>query len=194
MAVVRFYHPFALILLLWTDVAHADDPQHPPQLYDRPALVVDPGTHVRSDHERLGRSRRTMGGHGVVRQDGENMVAHRRQARTHDPPAGRTWVIGRVDAVAMSSGRRIGRGRRLDARYPGRLPGTDLSVQPRDWFAGEADRGDRQHSQVHEDRTDSRALNRISRTTRALHISGVIWLTVKILAARETSALGRDDD
>jgi hypothetical protein len=29
---------------------------------------------------------------------------------------------------------------------------------------------------------------------RALPISGVIWLTVKILAARETSALGRDDD
>jgi hypothetical protein len=37
-------------------------------------------------------------------------------------------------------------------------------------------------------------LHRISRTTRALHISGVIGLTVKILAARETSALGRDDD
>ena len=61
--------------------------------------------------------------------------------------------------------------------------------------AGQARRGDRRrHSQLREDRTDSRALHRISRTTRALHISGVIGLTVKILAARETSALGRDDD
>jgi uncharacterized protein (TIGR02118 family) len=47
---------------------------------------------------------------------------------------------------------------------------------------------------LHENRTESRPLHRISRTTRALHISGVIWLTVKILAARQTRALGRDDD
>ena len=46
MAGVRFYHPLALILLLWTGAARAQAPQNPAQLYDRPVLAVDPGTHT----------------------------------------------------------------------------------------------------------------------------------------------------
>jgi WD40 repeat protein len=46
MAGVRFYHPLALILLLWTGAARAEDPQHSLSVYDRPVLVVDPGTHT----------------------------------------------------------------------------------------------------------------------------------------------------
>ena len=45
MAGVRFYYSLALILLLWTGAA-APRPADPPQLYDRPVLVVDPGTHT----------------------------------------------------------------------------------------------------------------------------------------------------
>jgi WD40 repeat protein len=43
---VRFYHLLALILLLWAGAARAEDLQNPPGLYDRPVLVVDPGTHT----------------------------------------------------------------------------------------------------------------------------------------------------
>jgi WD40 repeat protein len=46
MAGVRSYHSIALILFLWTGVVRADNPQNPPGLYDRPVLVVDPGTHT----------------------------------------------------------------------------------------------------------------------------------------------------
>ena len=35
-----------LILLLWTGAARAETPQIPPDLYDRPVLVVDPGMHT----------------------------------------------------------------------------------------------------------------------------------------------------
>jgi hypothetical protein len=48
MAGVCFYRPLTLILSLWTGAARAGDPQSPPQLYDRPVLVVDPGTHTAS--------------------------------------------------------------------------------------------------------------------------------------------------
>jgi WD40 repeat protein len=43
---VRFYHPLALILLLWAGATRAKDTQNPPQLYDRPVLAVDPATHT----------------------------------------------------------------------------------------------------------------------------------------------------
>jgi hypothetical protein len=43
---VRFYRALVLILLLWAGAARAESPQTPPQLYDRPVLTVDPGTHT----------------------------------------------------------------------------------------------------------------------------------------------------
>jgi WD40 repeat protein len=43
---VRLYHALALILLLWTGAARGDSQETPPQLYDRPVLVVDPGMHT----------------------------------------------------------------------------------------------------------------------------------------------------
>jgi hypothetical protein len=46
MAGVRIHRTLALILLLTTGAARAQDPQTPPELYDRPTLVVDPGMHT----------------------------------------------------------------------------------------------------------------------------------------------------
>lgn len=46
MAGVRFYLALALILMLWTRAATAENPQNLPQLYDRPELVVDAGMHM----------------------------------------------------------------------------------------------------------------------------------------------------
>ena len=101
MAGVRFYYPLALILLLWTSAARAENPQTP-QLYDRPVLVVDPGTHTApikgasADHD--GRWAVTGSGDKTVRIWS---LADGKLERTIRLPAG-PGNIGKVYAVAMS--------------------------------------------------------------------------------------------
>jgi hypothetical protein len=46
MAGVRCHRALALILLLSAGAARAENPPILPQLYDRPVLTVDPGTHT----------------------------------------------------------------------------------------------------------------------------------------------------
>jgi WD40 repeat protein len=102
MAHVRFYHLFALMPLLWTGAARAEDTQAPPQLYDQPVLVIDPGTHTaviaNASADRDGRRAVTGSPDKTVRiwslADGE-------LERTIRLPAG-PGNIGEVYAVAMS--------------------------------------------------------------------------------------------
>ena len=102
MAGVRFYRPLALILLLATGAAPAEDQQRPPQLYGPPVLAVDPGTHtaaIRSaSADRDGRWAVTGSEDKTVRiwslADGE-------LERTIRLPAG-PGNIGKIFAVAMS--------------------------------------------------------------------------------------------
>ena len=102
MAGVRFYHPLALILLLWTGAARAEDPQNPPQLYDRPVLVVDPGTHTAAitsaSADRDGRWAVTGSYDKTVRIWS---LADGKLERTIRLPAG-PGDVGKVYAVAMS--------------------------------------------------------------------------------------------
>ena len=102
MASVRFYHPLALILLLWAGAARAEDLQNPPQLYDRPVLAVDPGTHTAqindaaADHN--GRWALTGSDDKTVRIWS---LADGKLERTIRLPAG-PGDVGKVYAVAMS--------------------------------------------------------------------------------------------
>ena len=102
MASVHFYHSLALILLLWTGAARADDLQHPPQLYGPPVLVIDPGTHTASiksaSADRDGRWAVTGSDDKTVRIWS---LADGKLERTIRPPAG-PGPVGRIVAVAMS--------------------------------------------------------------------------------------------
>jgi WD40 repeat protein len=102
MAGVRFYHPLALILLLCTGAARADDPQNLPQLYDRPVLVVDPGTHtdaiLSASADRDGRWAVTGSLDKTVRIWS---LADGKLERTIRLPTG-PGDVGKVYAVAMS--------------------------------------------------------------------------------------------
>ena len=102
MAGVRFYRPLALILLLWTGATRAENPQNPPQLYDRPVLAVDPGTHTATitsasaDHD---------GRWAVTGSDDKTVriwsLADGKLERTIRLPAG-PGDVGKNYAVAMS--------------------------------------------------------------------------------------------
>jgi uncharacterized caspase-like protein/WD40 repeat protein len=99
---VRFYHPLALILLLWTGAARAEDPQNPPQLYDRPVLAVDPGTHTAA----IKAASADLDGRWAVTGSDDKTVriwslADGTLERTIRLPAG-PGMVGKVYAVAMS--------------------------------------------------------------------------------------------
>jgi Caspase domain/WD domain, G-beta repeat len=99
---VRFYRAIALILLLWAGSASAEDPQNPPQLYDHPVLVVDPGTHIAAirsaSADRDGRWAVTGSDDKTVRVWS---LVDGKLERTIRLPAG-PGDIGKVIAVAMS--------------------------------------------------------------------------------------------
>jgi WD40 repeat protein len=98
---VRFYRPLTLILLLWTGAARAEDPKNPPQLYDRPVLVVDTGMHTnryRGSADREGRWAVTGSDDKTVRVWS---LADGRLERTIRLPAG-PGNLGKVQTVAIS--------------------------------------------------------------------------------------------
>jgi WD40 repeat protein len=102
MAGVRFYHPLALILLLATGAARAEDQQNPPDLYDRPVLAVDPGTHMAAINSA---SADRDGRWAVTGSDDKTVriwsLADGKLERTIRVPAG-PGNVGKVYAVAMS--------------------------------------------------------------------------------------------
>jgi WD40 repeat protein len=99
---VHFYHPLALILLLWTGAARSENTQNPPGLYDRPVLVVDLGTHTAgiksASADRDGRWAVTGSDDRTVRIWS---LADGKLERTIRVPAGPSGV-GKGWAVAMS--------------------------------------------------------------------------------------------
>jgi len=102
MAGVRFYRALGLILLLWAGAARAESPQTPPQLYDRPVLVVDTGTHTADLYDT---SADRDGRWAVTGSDDKTVriwsLANGKLERTIRLPAG-PGNVGKVYAVAMS--------------------------------------------------------------------------------------------
>jgi len=102
-ASVRFYRPLALILVFRIGAVRAETPQNPPQLYDRPVLVVDPGMHTAAitsaSADRDGRWAVTGSLDKTVRIWS---LADGKLERTIRLPAGPGYV-GNVYAVAMSA-------------------------------------------------------------------------------------------
>lgn len=103
MAGVRFYRPLALILLLCAGAARAEEQQNSAGLYDRPALVVDPGTHTAAINSA---SADRDGRWAVTGSDDKTVriwsLADGTLERTIRLPAG-PGNIGKVYAVTMSS-------------------------------------------------------------------------------------------
>ena len=102
MASIRFYRPIALILLLGIGATRAADQQNPSGLYDRPVLVVDPGTHTAE----IRSASADRDGRWVVTGSSDKTVriwslADGKLERTIRLPAGPA-DIGKVYAVAMS--------------------------------------------------------------------------------------------
>jgi WD40 repeat protein len=99
---VCFYYPHALILLLWAGAACAENPQNPPQLYDRPVLAVDPGMHTATIK---GASADRDGRWAVTGADDKTVsiwsLTDGKLERTIRLPAG-PGNVGKVYAVAMS--------------------------------------------------------------------------------------------
>jgi WD40 repeat protein len=100
MAIVRIY--LALLILLWTGAARAEDPQASAGLHERPVLVVDPGMHTvqirRVSADRDGRWAVTGSDDKTVRVWS---LADGKLEHTIRLPAGPGYV-GTVLAVAMS--------------------------------------------------------------------------------------------